>query len=297
MAPARVCSFTSADGTPLRADYYADGPRASRGLVVIVHGYCEHRRRYVHVAEQLVNQGYAVLCGDLRGHGESAGARGFINRFGSYLEDVSAFLAHAHSLFVPPLTVMDEGMPTSDVDAPQRPILIGHSLGGLVALSHTIVNPGVVRALVVSSPLLGIKQAIPGWKRGLALAASSLYPTLRLPNDVDPRNLSHDAAVCQSYAKDPLVSHEGTARWFTETLAAQASVRAQANRIRTATLFLQAGDDRIVDEKASQVVFDRVGARDKTLNVYPGLFHEIFNEREPDRQRVLNDLIAWLNDR
>jgi len=295
-------SFTASDGTPLRADYYSgtgpDRPRASRGVVVVIHGYCDHRGRYRHVARHLVEHGYAVLCGDLRGHGESAGERAFIRRFSEYLDDVSAFLAEAQTLFLgPDLDAGASPPPTADVDAPQRPVLLGHSMGGLVALEYVLANPTAVRALVAVSPLLGIKLEVPAWKRGLGLTASLLHPTLRLSNGIEPQDLSHDTEVVAGYATDPLVTRQASARWFTETLAAQADVRARANRIRTPTLFLHPGDDRLVDTAVGQEVFSRLGATDKTLNVYPGLFHELFNERQPDRQRVLTDLTTWLNER
>ncbi len=286
---------------PLRADYYADRPRASRGLVVIVHGYCEHRGRYRHVAEYLVGQGYAVLAGDLRGHGESGGERGFIRRFSEYVDDVKAFLTEAQLLFATAGRgeADSEGVPppTADVDAPLRPVLLAHSLGGLVALEYLLAYPMSVRALALSSPFLGLKIAVPGWKRGLALAASMMRPTLRLPNGIDANDVSHDPDVRKSYVTDPLITHDATARWFTESQANQADVRMRAGRIRLPTLFLQAGDDRIVDAEAVQEVFARIGSSDKMLNVYPGLFHEVFNELPADRQRVLSDLSNWLNER
>jgi alpha-beta hydrolase superfamily lysophospholipase len=298
-------SITSADGTPLRADYYVgQEPARRRGVIVVVHGYCEHRGRYVHVAEHLVRHGYAVLVGDLRGHGESGGERGFIRRFGDYVDDVSALLAEAQRVYsAQPESGAKEGsggavaVSEPGGDAAQMPILLGHSMGGLVVLEYVLAHAGAVRAIALSSPFLGIKLRVPAWKRALGLAASLLHPTLRLPNGINPADVSHDPGICQAYASDPLITHEATARWFTETLSAQADVKMRAGRVRTPTLFLEAGDDRIVDSAASQAVFSRIGSSDKTLNVYPGLFHEIFNEAESDRQRVLTDLTTWLQDR
>ena len=304
-------SLRSRDGTLLRADYHIgegiDRPAGSRGIVVIVHGYCEHRSRYRHVAEHLVRQGYAVLCGDLRGHGESDGRRGFINRFGEYVEDVAAFVAEARSLMAS--SSRDPGnqagrgaseggfKPTTGSDGEPRPILLGHSLGGLVTLQFVLAHPNAVRAIALSSPFLGLKLAVPAWKRGLALFASLVYPTLRMANGIDANDVSHHPDIRRGYASDPLISHGATARFFTETLSAQADVRSRANRVRVPALFLQAGDDRLVDLAASQRVFSCLGSHDKTQNVYPGLFHEVFNELEPDRGRVLSDLASWLNER
>jgi alpha-beta hydrolase superfamily lysophospholipase len=232
-----------------------------------------------------------VTC-DLRGHGESGGTRGFVRRFGDYLEDLRAVLADA--------TVALAGLPGAPAASPppqaQRPILLGHSMGGLVALQFALAYPDSLRALALSSPFLGLKLAVPGWKRTLGLVASVLAPKLRMPSGLNPADLSHDSEVGRSYAADPLVTHEATARWFTETTAAQADVWVRAGRVRVPTLMQVAGDDRIVDAAVSQTVFDRLGAVDKNLTVYPGLFHEIFNEAEADRRRVLSDLTSWLAD-
>lgn len=297
--------FSAADGTRLCADVYsAQGAQASgasgpsgpsgtnaagpayRGVVVLLHGYCEHRGRYRHVAEHLNARGYDVLAGDLRGHGGSDGDRGFVWRFRDYQDDVSAFLREAAVAF--------PGEPRENGERP-RPILVGHSMGGLVALQFALAHPQALRALVLSSPFLGLKLKVPGWKRGMGLLASLLRPKLRLPNELPSTDLSHDEAICRAYATDPLVTHEATARWFTETLAAQSDTLARAGQVKVPTLMLQAGDDRIVDPSVSQAVFARIGAADKSLTLYPGLFHEIFNELEKDR--VLSDMTTWLADR
>lgn len=285
--------FSAADGTRLCADVYtaerSQAPESAkgRGVAVVVHGYCEHRGRYRHVAEHLARHGYDVLVGDLRGHGGSGGDRGFVWRFSDYLDDVSAFLREAAVVF------RAEGQGAGDGD--RKPILIGHSMGGLVAMQYALAHPQALRALVLSSPFLGLKLAVPGWKRAMGLLASLIRPKLRLPNDLPASNLSHDEAVCRAYETDPLVTHEATARWFTETMSAQADTLARAVQVQVPTLMLHAGDDRIVDAAASQAVFSRISAKEKSLTFYPGLYHEIFNELEKDR--VLGDMMTWLADR
>jgi alpha-beta hydrolase superfamily lysophospholipase len=290
--------FSAADGTRLCADVYSasensdDKAAAAKGVVVIVHGYCEHRGRYRHVAEHLARHGYDVLVGDLRGHGGSGGDRGFVWRFSDYLDDVSAFLREAAVVFRS--RSARAGSDGAD-GAPRKPILLGHSMGGLVAMQYALAHPQALRALVLSSPFLGLKLRVPGWKRTMGLLASLIRPKLRLPNDIPASDLSHDSAVCRAYETDPLVTHEATARWFTETLSAQADTLARAVQVQVPTLMLHAGDDRIVDSTASQAVFARISAKEKSLTFYPGLYHEIFNELEKDR--VLNDMMTWLAER
>lgn len=274
-------SLSAVDGTPLKGDSYVPTAGATRGVAVVVPGYCDHRGRYRHVAAHLVAAGYQVLTCDLRGHGESAGVRGFVQRFSDYVDDLRAFVSEARRLAGPGGTG-------------SKPLLVGHSMGGLVALQYVLAEPDAAAALALSAPFLGIKVKVPGWKRTLGTAASKLVPTLAMPNGIPAEHLSHDTSIVEGYKTDPLVTHNATARWFTETLAAHADTLARAGRIRLPVLMQQPGDDRIVDGPAAEAVFERLGSADKNLTAYPGLYHEIFNERTADRQRVLADLTSWL---
>ena len=271
-------SLQSADGTALRVDGYPTELTDPKGVVVLIHGFAEHRRRYGHVAKHLNQHGYHVLAGDLRGHGESGGDRGYIDRFGDYVDDVTAFIGEAQKAF-----------PSGDT---RPPILVGHSMGGLVCLEYVLSHPKAVRALAITSPFFGIKIKVPGWKRSLGMAASVIHPRLKLPNQIDSYILSHDKASCKAYAEDPLIFHTATARWFTEILAIHGDIRRRAPQLGIPMLLLQAGDDQLVDSQAAQQVFDLLGGQDKTMKVYPGLFHEILNEVE--RETVLRDLTDWL---
>ena len=274
-------SLQSADGTTLRVDAYPSESTSSRGVVVLIHGFAEHRRRYGHVAAHFNQHGYHVLAGDLRGHGESGGDRGYIERFGDYVDDVTAFIGEAQRAF--------------PGGAERAPVLVGHSMGGLVGLEYVLSHPKAARALAITSPFFGIKIKVPGWKRSLAMAASLMHPRLKLPNQIDSSILSHDAASCKAYAHDPLIFHTATARWFTEILATHADVRRRAPQLAVPMLLLQAGDDQLVDARAAQEVFDVLGCTDKQMKIYPSLYHEILNEVE--RDTVLTDLTDWLNQR
>lgn len=284
------------DQTLLCADYYdlaeSDNTTAEpRVPIIIVHGYCEHRGRYRLLAEHLVGRGHPVVTVDLRGHGESSGPRAHVQRFSEYLQDVTALFDHAEARW----TSQSKG------DKPAaKPILLGHSMGGLVATRFLLEDPafqGRVSALALSSPFFGLKIPVPAWKRGLGRLASVVYPGLSLPSDLDPACLSHDPQVVAAYVADPLVSRVATARWFTEAMTAQHMIRERAPRLAVPLLLMHGGDDAIADPAASQAFFDRVKAKEKVLTLYPGLFHEIFNERDDARQQVLTDLGAWLQRR
>ena len=267
----------AADGIELATEHHS--VPACRGRVVIVHGYAEHRGRYRHVVEALVAARYACHLLDLRGHGDSGGPRGHISRFAEYREDLERFLDEVRAL----------------PEAASPLLLLGHSLGGLIALDFALHRPEAFDALAVSSPYLAPAFTIPFWKKALLTPVAKIGPTRSVPTALDPVWLSHDPLVVGAYATDPKVFSTVTLGWFTEVQKAQAEVFEKAPAITTPIL-LQIGDaDPIADPKRTRALFERLGSADKRLLAYPGLLHEIFNELE--RGRVIGDLLAWLGER
>jgi len=126
---------------------------------------------------------------------------------------------------------------------------------------------------------------------------SSLWPGLSLNNELDASKISHDEKVVAAYRNDPLVHDRVTVRWFTEFLSAIEKANNQASEIKVPFLMQLAGDDHLVDAAASKSFFERVSSKDKTLHVYEGLYHEIFNEKEEDRKLALDDLESWIGSR
>jgi alpha-beta hydrolase superfamily lysophospholipase len=282
--PLRGRFFEGSRGLKLWAEGYpADG--APRAAVLLVHGYAEHGGRYADVAQKLAEAGYTAMTFDYRGHGRAQGARGHCDRFVDYLDD------------------LDRARARLAAAVPGRPIVLlamGH--GGLIALRALCEPerwklPGVEAAILVS-PYLGTKLLVPAWKVVAGRVASRLYPRLSIPHGLDPENFSHDPASNAAFTADPLTNRVGSARWHTEMLAAQAYVADRAPHIGLPTLWLVAGDDRVVDSDVTRSVFARVGGdsdKDKQLHVYEGLYHELLNEI--GKEQVLANLEAWLASR
>lgn len=248
-----------------------------RGLVAIVHGFAEHSGRYLDLAHRLNEANFSVAAFDYRGHGQSGGRRAHIDSFEEYLNDTRSFLDQCRGLGF------------------ARPVLLGHSLGGLIAARLAESEGEGLAALVLSSPFLGLAMKVPAVKRAVGNWVSRWLPTLSMSTGLDPAWLSHDREVVERYAADPLVSRVCSARWFTETVAAQKQTQAEAGRLSLPLLIQAAGDDRLSDLAETRAFFEHCGSADKTLRVYDGLFHEIYNEVE--RPRVVADLSAWLQER
>jgi lysophospholipase len=244
------------------------------GVVLVTHGYAEHCGRYHEVANVIVSAGWAVLAYDLRGHGQSPGARGAIDRFETYLDDLDAAIVVARTL------------------APGAPlVLLGHSHGGLITLRALCSDhPPDVACAIVSSPYLALRLAVPGYKKLMARLASRIAPGLAQPNALRVEDLTHDREKQAERTADKLCFDIATARWFTESSAAQDFVARHADRIRIPTTWLVGGDDPIADPAQSRRVADRItGARYHDL---VGLRHEVFNETE--RAKVFQEVTKAL---
>jgi len=274
--PEKVGTLTSADGVKIFFRHYP--AEAERARMVIAHGLGEHSGRYRNVVERMLPNGISVWVPDHRGHGQSEGKRGHILNFVQYLADLRLSVELA-----------GEGRPEG-----MKCFLLGHSMGGLIALYFAQQYPGFIDGVVASSPALGMAIEVPGVKKVLGLLMSYIWPGLAMGNELDAGKVSHDPEVVRAYKTDPLVHDRVSARFFTEFLAAMETVYIQASALKVPTLLQVAGDDQLVNARSSVQFFKQLDIEDKTLHVYEGRYHEIYNEGEDLRRQVIEDLEDWL---
>lgn len=247
-----------------------------RGVVLLAHGLFEHAGRYAHVADRLNAAGLAVVALDHWGHGRSDGTPGFVPAFSVFLDGMDALLAHVRAEY------------------PHRPLLLlGHSMGGLIAVHHLLQRQQVYTAAAVSGPAI-VAAAPPGRVTiGISRILSRLLPRLGVVA-LDANGVSRDPAVVAAYLADRHVyGGKIGARLAGAIFDAMAMAQANAGHI-TLPLLVQHGDaDALAAPAGGQFLFDHAGSADKKLLRYPGLFHEIYNE--PERAAVLDDLVAWFD--
>jgi len=173
------------------------------------------------------------------------------------------------------------------------PYLLGHSMGGTIATSFALRWPENLAGLILSSPLLSLPEVkLP--QRIAVGVLSRVAPMLRV-SKVDASRVSRDPEQVKAYEADPLVLHRGLpARTVGELVKAVRGFPKEAASLELALLIMSAGADRIVSPGGAKMLYEGAGSTDKTLKVYPALYHEIFNETEPDRTEVIGDMIAWL---
>jgi alpha-beta hydrolase superfamily lysophospholipase len=249
-----------AGGAPSLA-YALSLPNDAKAAMLVVHGYGEHSARYRRVVARWAERGIATALLDLRGHGWSGGVRGHCDHFSDYHHDVADILAvfREHTAKLPLFG-------------------FGHSFGGLVMTTWALSHPGALAGLVLSSPYFGLALQVPAAKKLLGEIASRVAPTLAVPAGLKGSDLTHDEAIARAYDYDPLAVKAATARWFTESNAAQRDLHARASQLRLPVYLVQAGQDRVASAPAARAVFDRLGSPDKSFEERAGLFHEILNE-------------------
>lgn len=254
---------------------------AARGAVLIVHGLGEHGGRYAHVAADLNARGWHALAYDHAGHGRSCGARGAIATPDALLRDLGAMIDV-----------------TRERAAGGRVVLLGHSLGGLIAARFVAealdAAPATwsrpVDALALSSPALD--PALSAFQKFLLAVLGPIAPNLALGNGVDPDGVSRDPAVVRAYRSDPLVHDRITARLARFIVDAAVLVLERAPRWRLPTLLMFAGRDRLVSARGSRAFAAAAPASCVRVREFPELYHEILNE--PEQGAVLEALGDWL---
>lgn len=271
-------TVTTSDGLALPLQHWARAE--ARGRVLIVHGLGEHLQRYDALARALNGAGFAVSAYDQRGHGRSPGPRGGLPAADSLCADLGAVIDTLQRL---------DGA---------APVLLGHSMGGLVAarfVAETLVAQRAawsrpVPRLVLSSPALDPGMNVT--QKLLLAVLGSLAPNLAVNNGLKTSWISRDPAVVRAYEQDPLVHDRVSARLVRFIVDGGHRVRDLAPFWRTPTLLLWAGADRCVAPAGSAAFAAAAPADVVQHQVYPGLFHEIFNE--PERADVVSHLLRWL---
>lgn len=276
-AESTLSTFTASDGDNLAVqDWHLPEEVRPRAAVLVVHGLGEHGHRYDAFAHRLNGWGFAVRSYDQYGHGDSGGVRGGLPQNGRLIDDLADIVESTRS--------RNPGVPL---------VLLGHSMGGLVAASFVARGLVAVDALVLSSPALATR--LTSVQKLLMRVVPRIAPNLAVGNGLDAQYLSHDPAVVAAYRADPRVHDRITGRLAAFIQQEGERVRAAAAQWTVPTLLLYAGDDRLVDPAGSREFAQRAPREAVTTQEFPALWHEIFNERESDP--VYDALRHWLDAR
>ena len=264
----------------LRLIYATSLPDANpKAVVVLVHGYGEHMGRYAHVVEVLVKRGYAVYTIDHRGHGGSEGVRAYVERFDYFVADLDLLVQKAQAMY------------------PDLPLcMLGHSMGGLIAVRYALRHQAKLACLIVSGAALLIGQDASPLLKKLAWLIATIAPRLPISSvSSGPESiLSRDPTVEEAFDADPLC-YKGKikARMAYEMLKAAADARQHMASLMLPLLIMHGAEDKLTDPCGSVQLFEQARSSDKTLKLWPGCRHELYNE--PEKYEVIDFALDWLD--
>lgn len=256
--------------------YAAEWPVASpKAVIAFVHGQSEHIGRYGHVAAWYNRQEIAFIGYDQQGYGRSEGKKGHARSLGVLLDDIGELLEEAKARY--------PGVPL---------FLYGHSMGGQLVLNYTLRrNPGLA-GVIATGPWIRLAFPAPAFKILAARVLKKITPALALPTDLAVEFLSRDEAVVRAYQNDPLVHGLLSVAAGLDLLEGAGWLDRFAGNFAVPALLMHGEADRITSPAATRSFSERVGG-DVTHRQWPGLYHEIHNERE--REEVFEFTLQWMD--
>ena len=243
-------------------------------VIALAHGQGEHIGRYKHVAEWYTAHGVAVVGFDHQGYGRSEGGRGHVKNLDAFLDDIGLLLEKTRELY------------------PDTPLfLYGHSMGGNIVLNYVLRRKPELTGLIATSPWIQLAFEAPAIKVLVGKLMRKFMPTLTLPTNLASHFISQDKEVVEAYRNDPLVHDKISAAAGIALMEGADWLDNYSGKIPVPLLLLHGTGDKIISPTATKAFFSRVKG-DVTHHEWPGLYHELHNEKEQDE--VFEFTLAWM---
>lgn len=298
---ARAGFFETSDKVRLRYATWLKSEGAPKGTICLVHGRTEFIEKYFETIADFRRRGFAVASFDWRGQGGSARLTrqprlGYVARFEDYLTDLKSF----HTSVLLP-------------DSPPPYYLVGHSMGGLVALHAAVRDRMMFDRLFLSAPMLALDRQ-PLTMAGMATLAGAL--TLLGLGQLAVGRAADKPASEQAFPGNPLTSDlrrymrtvnvldarpdlvvgRPSIRWVRAAMRAMATIAEDQfpGAVRIPTLMLASPRDEVVSTSA----IEHLGVRMRTGRhlLVPGARHEMFMETDAIRAQVLAAFDAFITN-
>ena len=269
-------TFGGKGGMPLYGQHWSPAAGQERAALIVLHGLKDHSARYQALAEEGVARGYAVWAYDQRGHGRSSGDRVSIDSFDDYLDDLDIFIARVRA-----------------AEPNKQVFLFAHSMGGCVATLYTLKHKPMLGGLLLSGPAIEPARDTASFLIAITRVIGFIAPGA-LVFDTPNEKQTRDPQSLDTENKDPLVS-QGNAPAHTaiELLNAMSEIRDHWDELDVPLLDMHGTADLLTNPKGSEDLVTHAKSNDKTLKLYPGLYHDLL--REPERAQVRKDVLDWMD--
>ncbi|MBD3194404.1 MAG: alpha/beta fold hydrolase [Candidatus Lokiarchaeota archaeon] len=268
-------NFKSDDDLTIYFQYWLpeDEPVA---IIQVVHGFAEHSGRYLNVVNKLVPLGYGLYADDHRGHGKSEGTTNYVDSFEQFIDDQKRF---------------NDIIKKNHPDLPN--FMLGHSMGSGIATYFAEKYEQSLNGLILSGTGNKLGEELSGFVKFMSKVLAKLRPKMKIDPKLDPQFLSHDSKVVDAYINDPLVHHEEvTTRLGYVMLKKFENIGKILEKLTLPILIQSGSEDQAV--KGVKTIIEDLTMEDKTVKIYDGLYHEVYNEVKDEREKVLDDLAKWL---
>ncbi len=274
-AAPQIRHVTAPDGYRLAVRHWqAETPAVQ---VVLLHGILSHGGWYAASCAQLAAEGVSVHLPDRRGAGLNLARRGDVEDYTTWITDVEALIGS-----------LSPSLPT---------VLAGISWGGKLAAAVARRGRVSLAGLALLCPGLFARQNPSRWQRAAVALASGVGLgglRVRIPL-ADPALFTADPQWQAFLRTDPLALRQVTLRFAAQDRRLTHFATAAPEAIRVPTLLVLAGQDGIVDNRATRRFATQISHQDTTVREYPEAGHTL--QFEPDAARYTADLAAWCRSR
>jgi acylglycerol lipase len=251
-----------------------------RATITFVHGTGEHIQRYQDLFTYFANHGIKVMAFDNRGHGRTAertNSQGKSEGLEKTMEDI---------LYISRET-KEPGV---------KHFIMGHSLGGVVALEFARRYPHEIHGIIASAPALvpGADAKPNAIQIFLVWLFMLIFPSLVMPTHMNTSTLTRDAEQKQIYNEDPLIHGYMSVILASNILELGPLLMSKPDEFRKPLYIAHGSADRLTCPIGSREFFDKVPIEDKVYKAYDGFYHELHNEPIEDRKRVYKDYVDWI---
>ncbi|NMD72150.1 alpha/beta hydrolase [Bacillus sp. DNRA2] len=248
----------------------------AKAVIVMIHGAMEHHRRYGWLIQMWRSAGFHVIMGDLPGQGMTTRSRrGHINSFDDYITEVKDWIQAAYQFELPVF-------------------LLGHSMGGLIAVRMLQEENVKLAGVILSSPCFGLAKYPPKWLNAMGIAMNVIYPELRMNSGITVELATRNQDVRDADLNDSLYVTKVSVRWYRELTQAMKLVFMNISKLPDVPmLVMQGGDDKIVNKASVRDWFNQAPLSEKRFKEWNKCYHEIFNE--PEREDIFEYAKDFVN--